>query len=241
VLCLHGLLSPATLFLPLAERLASRYRVLIPDLPGYGRSTRSDATFEAVGQRIVATLEACGVGDLRAIVGFSSGGYRALHLVARLGITAEVIVLIGGMADLDAAARKFFTGLAALGESNPTQFDEQIRTIVTNLSLSEAWRDEHPDDVARVTEWSRLAPREAIIDELRAIAAIEDLRPKLPPLNTRLYLRVGELDATTPPIYSQAIVDVVPSVLDVVPGCGHALFIENAAATIEAIASAIAV
>ena len=241
MLCLHGTLSPATLFLPLAERLAATHRVLVPDLPGYGRSTSSDAAFEAVGQRIVATLAACGVGDLRAIVGFSSGGYRALHLAAGLGIKAAVIALIGGMADLDAAARKFFTGLAALGESNPAQFDEQLRTIVPNLSLSEAWRGEHPDDVVRVTEWARLAPREAITAELRATAVIENLRPTLLSLNTRLYLRVGELDATTPPAYSQAIVDVVPSDLDVVPRCGHSLFIENATATIEAIATAISV
>lgn len=241
VLCLHGLLSPATLFLPLAERLAATNRVLVPDLPGYGRSARSDASFEAVGQRIVATLATRGIGDLRAIVGFSSGGYRALHLAAGLGIKAEVIALIGGMADLDAAAREFFRGLASLGESNPAQFDEQLRTIVPNLSLSEAWRAEHSEDVARVTEWAGLAPRETVIAELRATAAIDNLRPKLPSLDARLYLRVGELDATTPPAYSQAIVDVVPSDFDLVPGCGHALFIENAAATIEAIATAIVV
>jgi len=38
VLLLHGTPSPGEDWLPLAEELAPRYRVLIPDLPGYGAS-----------------------------------------------------------------------------------------------------------------------------------------------------------------------------------------------------------
>ncbi|MBA3398170.1 MAG: alpha/beta fold hydrolase [Deltaproteobacteria bacterium] len=39
VLLLHGTPSPAEDWLPLVEVLARRYRVLVPDLPGYGQSS----------------------------------------------------------------------------------------------------------------------------------------------------------------------------------------------------------
>jgi Alpha/beta hydrolase family len=40
VILLHGLGVSSTYFLPAAERLASRFAVFAPDLPGHGRSDR---------------------------------------------------------------------------------------------------------------------------------------------------------------------------------------------------------
>ena len=57
VLLLHGTPSPVADWAPLAERLATRFHVIIPALPGYGASPAPrDATMEAIGDAIAAML-----------------------------------------------------------------------------------------------------------------------------------------------------------------------------------------
>ena len=52
---------------------------------------------------------------------------------------------------------------------------------------------------------------------------------------------VGELDAAAPPSYSREIADLAPlGRLEVVPGHGHALLLEQPAATIAAMRKAVA-
>src|SRR6185312_11558362 len=93
VLALHGTPSPAEDFMPLAERLASKYRVLVPDLPGYGKSPApADAGYEAVDGLVADMLAARGARRLRAIIGFSSGGYRALEMVLRGRVETELVI-----------------------------------------------------------------------------------------------------------------------------------------------------
>lgn len=92
----------------------------------------------------------------------------------------------------------------------------------------------HQADDARVIAWLDLTRPELLAAEFAAEAEMRDLRPLLPRLSCGLYLRVGELDLACPPAVSQEIADLVPgSVLEIVPGCGHALLIEDAPATGE--------
>ncbi|MCB9664837.1 MAG: alpha/beta hydrolase [Alphaproteobacteria bacterium] len=81
---LHGLMTTGYSFRYVVEPLARRFRVLVPDLPGSGRSATPDAphTPEAVADWLVAFLDATGArgGDL---VGNSMGGYLALWAVLR--------------------------------------------------------------------------------------------------------------------------------------------------------------
>jgi pimeloyl-ACP methyl ester carboxylesterase len=69
---------------------------------------------------------------------------------------------------------------------------------------------------------------------------MRDLRPELRNFPVPVYARVGELDVGAPPAVSQEIVNLVQrGKLEVVPGCGHGLFIENLDGTVAAIASRI--
>ncbi len=80
---------------------------------------------------------------------------------------------------------------------------------------------------------SVIEPRQ-LADELEAETAMMDLRPLLPALASTLYLRVGELDVACPPSVSIEMAALAPrSLVEIVPGCGHALLIENAAETLE--------
>ncbi|MGN2242835.1 alpha/beta fold hydrolase [Frateuria sp. GZRR33] len=101
---LHGFAADKTIWLPLAEQLTPHFHVVIPDLPGWGESSRNpDAGYgvEAQAQRLQAFLAALNL-QRYVLVGHSMGGaiagvYAAEHpqgvaalaLVDAYGLKAE--------------------------------------------------------------------------------------------------------------------------------------------------------
>jgi 3-oxoadipate enol-lactonase len=238
ILALHGTPSPAEDFMPLAERLASRYRVLVPDLPGYGKSPApADAGYEAVDAVVADMLAARGARRLRAIIGFSSGGYRALEMVLRGRVETDLVIGLGAIADFDEAGRAMRDQLGSTLDANPQfLYGPEIRDMFRQLMLSPAWADTHPQDLERVYQWVKLTSPSALAAEAHAMARMPNLRPELGRMSARLYLRVGEVDLGAPPAVSEEIARLAPRAsVEVVPGCGHTLLIEDLEGTISAI------
>lgn len=243
VLCLHGTPSPADDWMPLADALSSRYRVLVPDLPGYGKSAPLyNASMGSVGDAIVAMVRDYGVDRLHTIVGYSTGAYRAFDVVSRHpSLAPRLIVTLAGIVTLDQAGRDMRIGFAEALEADPGFLDSAaLQDVMRQLMLSESWRATHPEDERRVMSWPHTTTAAALAAECRALAAMRDLRPELRGLTTPVYARVGALDVGAPPACSEEIVSLVANgSLDVVPGCGHGLLIEDLAGTVDAIATRI--
>ncbi len=81
VVLLHGSPGDAGNFDRLGPRLAERYRVIAPDLPGFGASSRAVADYSilAHARYSLALLDRLGVAQAH-VVGFSMGGGVALHM-----------------------------------------------------------------------------------------------------------------------------------------------------------------
>jgi pimeloyl-ACP methyl ester carboxylesterase len=241
VLCLHGTPSPAEDWMPLARVLESRNRVLVPDLPGYGQTPQlDDSSMESVGDAIAAMLHDRGVDRLHAVVGYSTGVYRAFDLVLR-HVSVDHVIAIAGVVNFDDAGRQMRMQLADALDSDPAFIDSPaVHDMMRQLMLSEAWRHAHPEDEQRVIGWLKLTTSKALAAECRALARVRDLRPEIRGFAKPVYARVGELDVGATPAISQEIVSLVQhGELDVVPGCGHGLFIENLDGTVGAIANRI--
>lgn len=238
VLLLHGTPSPAEDWLPLADALARDYRVLIPDLPGYGQSPDPiDASMERIGDALAAMLADRGVTRLHGLVGYSTGAYRAFDLAIRARIDATVIVSLAGVACFDAPARETRAALAAQIAADPGFLHgDEVRAVLRDLMISPAWAAAHPRDVVRVLAWPQTTRPAALARELTALARSRDLRPELPRLRSHVYCRVGTLDRGCPPAWSSEIAELAPrATLELVFGCGHAILLEDGPATIAAI------
>jgi pimeloyl-ACP methyl ester carboxylesterase len=102
----HGLGVSGRYFLPLGARLAGSARVLVPDLPGNGRSARPPRPLDVPG--LAASLgewaDAAGLPPA-CYVGNSLGCQTVLRLAADRPELVERIVLVGPT--VDAAARSF--------------------------------------------------------------------------------------------------------------------------------------
>lgn len=115
---LHGYTGSKENWYRVAKRLRGRYRLLIPDLPGWGESQREVAGhgFAAQAARVAAFIRAaCGDGPV-AVVGHSMGGGIAAVLAAREP------ALVARVGLLDAAGVRFSDnrfGLDVLAGANP--------------------------------------------------------------------------------------------------------------------------
>src|SRR6185436_18365400 len=77
------------------DDLGRRYRLIIPDLRGHGRSTNPAGTLthRQCAQDLSALLDRLGVGRFRAI-GMSLGGNTLLHLAMREPDRVPALVLV---------------------------------------------------------------------------------------------------------------------------------------------------
>ncbi|MBY0511520.1 MAG: alpha/beta fold hydrolase [Rhodospirillaceae bacterium] len=79
------------------EALSARYRVIIPDLPGYGQSHKeviSGPRFAAYAQAMVGVLDHLGLKQAH-VVGNSLGGGTALMMALEHGARVDKLVLMG--------------------------------------------------------------------------------------------------------------------------------------------------
>ncbi|MCJ0826825.1 alpha/beta hydrolase [Luteimonas sp. 50] len=86
VVMLHGFTGSKENWYPLAERLRGHYRLLIPDLPGWGESERkpgADYGFVAQAARVEAYIRMLSPGTPVVLLGHSMGGGIAALVAAR--------------------------------------------------------------------------------------------------------------------------------------------------------------
>jgi abhydrolase domain-containing protein 6 len=119
LLMLHGFTGSKENWYPLVERLRGRYRVLIPDLPGWGASERkpgADYGYVAQSMRVAEFIKALSPGEPVVLLGHSMGGGIAALVAAR---HPELVTRIGLF---DAAGVRFNDnsfGSDVLAGSNP--------------------------------------------------------------------------------------------------------------------------
>lgn len=97
LLVLHGITASRRYWMPRILPLARSYHVLVPDLPGFGRSPKPfvDYTMEFFIEALLGFLEQRGKSSCRfGIVGHSLGALLALELAVRLGAQVEKLVLL---------------------------------------------------------------------------------------------------------------------------------------------------
>jgi pimeloyl-ACP methyl ester carboxylesterase len=154
VLCLHGLMRNSRDFEDLATHLASRYRVIVPDVRGRGLSARdhepANYQLPVYLQDLVTLLGGLGARRLSAI-GTSMGGLLAMLLAVRESGLVDAIVLNDIGPELDRAGLERIRGYA--GRSPPVANWAQAAAVVRGIYASE-WPNLSParwDKIARAS------------------------------------------------------------------------------------------
>lgn len=125
VLLLHGLMATADLNWSLAiPELATRFRVVAPDLRGHGRGMRTERfSAEECADDLAAILEAIGTGPV-IVVGYSLGGLVAQTFVRRHPQLVAGLVLCATASSFDVPTA---SGLMRLVEVAARRVPEKFR------------------------------------------------------------------------------------------------------------------
>lgn len=173
VLFVHGLGSQAASWLPTAEALSDEFALLVPDLPGFGRSSKPPASYEPAFfvDALVGLLEERGI-EATHVVGTSLGGHIALELALRHPerVHRTVAVAPGGVPPAD------FEGTPALArytEILEAETEDQIVTILEDVRAEDAAPRQHVRDPAEILAYVQSpgaahAFRSALVQSARA-------------------------------------------------------------------------
>lgn len=208
---LHGAGDQAGAWSKVAPAFTSRYRVLIPDLPGHGSSApaRGPLTMAMELAGVEALLDLCGAKQGAVLVGNSLGAWLAMLYAAGHAERVSRIVLVNG-----GPLRWTHSGVTLL----PADREEARRTM-------EALRDPGSprvpdfvlDDVIRTA-------RDGPIGRLAAAPDLDEhlLDGRLSECRVRAELLWGESDRLMGLDYARNLANQLPDArLTVVPRCGH--------------------
>jgi pimeloyl-ACP methyl ester carboxylesterase len=241
VMLLHGAPSAISDYAGLVEALAVDHRVVVPELPGYGKSPMLDGeyTFARVYTLLEDMLLGLGIREV-SVVGFSLGAHHALAVAgAWRRVRVSTVVSLAGFAMLEAADRDAILGFVGMLSAPGAQLQTpEMREMMRGRFLAPAHQNDA--NAAQIATWLDATTASVLATELAAEARA-DLREQLQELTMPVLAYVGALDVAVPPAYSREIADLAPlGRLEVVPGHGHALLVERPAATIAAIRRAVA-
>jgi pimeloyl-ACP methyl ester carboxylesterase len=217
LLLLHGQMVDGGVWDPLLARLGAARRLLVPDLPGYGRSPPlAPWSFSGVRSAIEQSLVDRGI-PVVDVLAYSLGTYHALGLALEGRVGVRRLYLLGALPGADPEVQAAFRGYAMMVR----QGAELARTFV-ELALPAAWRRSNLEACEAICAAASRASPATLAVEFDAIAELPDLRPRLGELTCEVCLRVGSEDRSTPPAWSEAMARAIPGArLEVVPGVGH--------------------
>jgi pimeloyl-ACP methyl ester carboxylesterase len=225
ILLLHGWGDSTTGMRNLQKALATQYRVLAVDLPGFGGTEAPKAVWglDNYAQFTGHFLKKIEVGELAAIVGHSNGGAIAIRGLAQGWLASDKLVLLAS-----AGIRSEYKGRVkalrlitkagkALTMPLPRPIKQKLRKTVYRTVGSDMLVAEH-------------------LQETFKKVVTEDVRTDAAKLTTPTLLLYGEQDQATPVRFGELLHQAIGgSTLEILPGAEHFVHLDRPEAVTSAI------
>jgi 3-oxoadipate enol-lactonase len=225
VVFVNGLLTDISSWATHLPLFTERYRCLVYDCRGQGRSSKPDEPYTP--RLHAADLAAlCGaLGVERALfVGLSNGGTALLYLAAERPRLFRALVVSGVFAHADPLQRAKLRSWATAMEtgSAPLRFDVSMPWVWGARFL-----DANYERVMKFRDRALLMPNEAAINLIRG-AMDHDAREILLRVAAPALVLVGAEDVLTPRWLAEDLVRRLPNArLEILAGGGHAVALED--------------
>jgi 3-oxoadipate enol-lactonase len=214
----HSLLSDRGSFDAIVPELAKSFRVIVPELPGFGRSQPVTGGLAAVADRIAEMIRHAADGEAAIVLGNGYGGFVALQMAIRHPGIATKLVLADCGAAFSAPGREAFRNMAAASKAKGLS---AITDVAMRRLFAPEYQAAHPDLMQGRREAFLRTDPEVFRAACDALAAL-DLRPELGKVQVPVLVLVGERDEATPPPMSHELAAGLPQArLEIIPGCAH--------------------
>ncbi|HEX2271043.1 MAG TPA: alpha/beta fold hydrolase [Pyrinomonadaceae bacterium] len=227
IVLIHGYPFNRSLWTEQAEVLRDRYRVVIPDLRGFGESDSSNgpATMDRMAEDVAELLDHLEI-EQAVIGGLSMGGYVALAFCKQIPARVRALVLADtrAQADTDEAKQtRAQQAEKALSEGMAGIVDAMLPKLLTPDTVSK-----HPEVVKRIRDMMLKTRPEGAAAALLGMAQRDDQTEFISTIEAPTLIAVGREDAITPVADSEAMhAKIAGSRLVVIENAGHVSNLEN--------------
>ena len=229
---LHGWAMSAAAFQELAGLLAENYRVLVPDLPGHGKSSPAGRNDLAGLSGVLTDWLSSLAAKPYTLVGWSLGGMLSLQITSDGKLPVERLSLIGTTPKFTAGDDWSFglpvAQVRAMARNLKRQFEA---TLAEFFSLAFAGESLSIDRLRMIRNFAVRAsslPDQDVAFELLEVLAEQDQRDILSRIQIPAMVLHGELDQISPVGAGRAMAAMLPFG-EYVPfaGIGHAPFLSK--------------
>jgi pimeloyl-ACP methyl ester carboxylesterase len=196
VVLLHGFGEDASVWGFQKEHLEKHFQILMPDLPGSGRSqTIADMSMEGLADAVHYLLQEEGI-EKCAMIGHSMGGYIALAFAERYGGMLNGLGLFhsSALADSDEKMAMRKKGIAFMREQGAYSF---LKTSIPNL-YSPATKENTPALIKQQLQAAHGFSKEALIRYYEAMIARPDRTGVLRHTEVPVLFVLGRWDTAVP-------------------------------------------
>ena len=214
----HSLLSDRASFDAIVPELSRSFRVIVPELPGFGGSQAVSGGLADVADRMAEAVKDAAGGEDAVVLGNGYGGFVALQLAIRHpGIATRFIFADCGAA-FSEAGREAFRNMAAASKAKGLS---AITDVAMRRLFAPDFQAAHPDLMADRRAAFLRTDLDVFCAACDALASL-DLRPELAKVKAPVLVLVGEHDEATPPPMSHELAAGLPRAhLEIIPGCAH--------------------
>jgi len=220
LLLLHSLLADRTSFHWVVPELSKRYRVTLPNLPGYGATPAlaPPVAIEDYADWVAKLMRALQLPASTTVLGNGFGGFIATALAVRHGAHFDQLIVADALPGFPPAGKAPLRGLAArvAQEGMVGALDVAIRRM-----FPEDFITAHPEIIDERKQALASADPVAFQHACHALADL-DLQPVLGTIRNTTLVLVGADDQTTPPaIARQLAASIAGARYAEIAGCGH--------------------
>lgn len=232
IVMVHGFGADKDNWLRMARHFSSRYHVVVPDLPGFGESSRPVGSYDVGTQaeRLADFIQALGVGKVH-LVGNSMGGHIVALYAARYPDRVRSLALFDN-AGVTAPHKSELFDLLEQGRPNPlvvtrvSDYDRLMDFVFVDPPVLPAPLKRYLADRAIANQ----AHYEAVFQQL--VQRYIPLEPELPKIQAPTLLLWGDQDRVLDVSSLDVMKPLIPHASTVVmKDCGHAPMIERPAET----------
>jgi magnesium chelatase accessory protein len=247
LLLLHGTGASTHSWRDIAPILASKYRVLAPDLPGHAFSSQPDNRWMSLKGMADAIDELLSdLGDLKPdlIVGHSAGAAIAIQLALNNGYGPQLIVSINGaLLPLDNFSSLLFSPIAKLLNMNPLVPKifawRASNTKVTKNLINGTGSKLDEDGLRYYASLISNSQHTSGVLKMMANWDLTWLNKNIAKLCIPLTMIVGDNDRTLPPSLANRVRLLLPNAdIETISGLGHLAHEENPCLLAEIISQA---
>ncbi len=218
IVLIHGFPFRGAMWQPQVAGLVEQYRVIVPDLRGFGDSEVPPGTYtmDVFADDIAGLLDELGI-EQAIIGGLSMGGYIAFAFLRRYAERVRGLVLADTRAlpDTEEGRAGREVNVRLVESNGPGALADKV---LPNLLAPAAPMELH----AQVRGFIEQTQPQGIIGALRGMAQRPDSSDLLPTITVPTLVVVGSDDILSPPEEMRTLHNATPgSRFVVIPGAGH--------------------